>query len=128
MRFTGFLAESDYRALMAGAGAVVCLTTHDHTMQRGACEALWAGRPIVTSDWPLLRDYFARGTEHVAATPAAIAAGIAAIAADPDAYVRAIAELQAERRHEWDDALGALTGLAAPRAVPHPPASKEELP
>jgi glycosyltransferase involved in cell wall biosynthesis len=65
VRFAGFLADGDYYRLLASADAVVCLTTRDHTMQRGACEALSLARPIVTSDWPLLRDYFSAGTVHV---------------------------------------------------------------
>ena len=31
---------------------ILALTTHDHTMQRGACEAVSLGVPIITSDWP----------------------------------------------------------------------------
>jgi glycosyltransferase involved in cell wall biosynthesis len=55
VRFTGFLPDATYYALLNGAHAVLCLTTRDHTMQRGACEALSLGRPIITSDWPQLK-------------------------------------------------------------------------
>jgi glycosyltransferase involved in cell wall biosynthesis len=117
VRFTGFVSDEEYRTLMASAGAVMCLTTHDDTMQRGACEALWAGRPIVTSDWALLRDYFDAGTEHVDNGAAAIRAAIEAIAADPGRYEREIADLQVRRRREWD---GAITSLAAAIGAPTP--------
>ncbi|MGE5227565.1 MAG: glycosyltransferase [Planctomycetaceae bacterium] len=123
VRFTGFLPDEDYRALMASAGAVLCLTTHDDTMQRGACEALWAGRPIVTSDWALLRDYFDAGTEHVDNSAAAIATAVRAIAADPGRYERGIAELQARRRSEWD---GAMASLAAAIGTPAGRATTED--
>jgi hypothetical protein len=55
---TGFLSQSSYNALLAASDVVVCLTTHDNIMQNGACEALFVETPIVTSDWPILRDYF----------------------------------------------------------------------
>jgi glycosyltransferase involved in cell wall biosynthesis len=107
--FTGFVSDDEYRRLMGSAGAVMCLTMHDHTMQRGACEALWAGRPIVTSDWQLLRDYFDEGTVHVDNTPDAIAAAVRAVAADPERYGREIEDLQRRRRDEWDAAVTSLT-------------------
>jgi glycosyltransferase involved in cell wall biosynthesis len=117
VRFTGFLSDEDYRASMASVGAVLCLTTHDHTMQRGACEALWAGRPIVTSDWELLRDYFDDGTEHVDNSAEAIRAAVRAIATDPARYERGIAELQVRRRREWDGAMASLaSAIGAPAA------------
>ena len=116
VRFTGFLSDEDYRSLMAAAGAVMCLTTHDHTMQRGACEALWAGRPIVTSDWELLRDYFDAGTEHVDNSAEAIAEAVRRIGAEGPRYEREIEDLQARRRREWDEAVTSLTAALEPAA------------
>ena len=127
VRRTGYLSEEAYRDLMASSGAVMCLTTNDHTMQRGACEALWTGRPIITSDWPLLRDYFDRGTEHVDNGAASIAAAVRKIAADPTAYERAIEDLQALRRREWDEAVAALVTLVGARGA-FPPAHEEDHP
>jgi glycosyltransferase involved in cell wall biosynthesis len=54
----------------------MCLTTHDHTMQRGAYEAMALGKPLVTSDWGILRDTFSRGTIHIDNSPGAIVAGV----------------------------------------------------
>jgi len=125
VRFTGFLPQQEYRERMASCGAVLCLTTHDHTMQRGACEALWAGRPIITSDWPLLRDYFDRGTVHVDNSASGIASAVAKVAADPVGFEHQIDDLQALRRGEWDEAVTALGALTGERwAIP--PAVKEE--
>jgi len=80
--FTGFIPEEDYAGLLRAADAIVVLTTHDHTMQRGAYEALALGKPLVTSDWGLLRETFSRGTVHVANTAEAIADGIRRVLAD----------------------------------------------
>ncbi len=76
LHFTGFVSEDDYAGLLRAADVVVVLTTHDHTMQRGGYEAVALGKPLVTSDWGLLRETFSRGTVHVANTPEAIADGI----------------------------------------------------
>jgi glycosyltransferase involved in cell wall biosynthesis len=111
VRFTGFLPDEEYHAVMRTCQAVACFTTRDHTMQRGACEALWTGTPIVTSDWPLLREYFHAGTVHVDGTVEGIRAGIERMVRDHDRYVGEIRELQLEHRAEWEHVLGELLGL-----------------
>jgi glycosyltransferase involved in cell wall biosynthesis len=108
VRFTGFLPSGAYYDLMASSDAVMCLTTRDDTMQRGACEALSMGRPIVTSNWPLLREYFRAGTVHVDNSAAGIREGIRAMIRDHARYEREIAWLQDEQRREWERALRSL--------------------
>src|SRR5690606_21545095 len=61
VRLLGFLSREDYLAAVAGAGAVLALTTRDHTMQRAAYEAAYLAVPTIVSDWPVLRDNFAKG-------------------------------------------------------------------
>ena len=65
VRFTGWLSDQDYAALLKSVDVVICLTTHDHTMQRGAYEAMVLEKPLITSDWNVLRETFYRGTIHV---------------------------------------------------------------
>jgi glycosyltransferase involved in cell wall biosynthesis len=96
--FSDFLPEPRYHALLAGADAVMCLTTRDHTMQRGACEALSHGRPIVTSDWPLLRAYFRKGAVLVDPSPDGIRDGIARLRLAYQVYLREVLELRDEER------------------------------
>jgi glycosyltransferase involved in cell wall biosynthesis len=98
LAFTGFLTEDDYTGLLRAADVVLVLTTHDHTMQRGGYEAVALGKPLVTSDWGLLRETFSRGTIHVRNEPAAIADGLRRAIAD---RVKLGAEMQSlghERR------------------------------
>jgi glycosyltransferase involved in cell wall biosynthesis len=111
VRFTGFLPDASYHALMGASDAVMCLTTHDHTMQRGACEALWTGKPIITSRWPLLQNYFDRGTVHVDNTAASICGAIREIADHRTRYSTEIEQLQADRRLEWNRAVVSLHSL-----------------
>jgi glycosyltransferase involved in cell wall biosynthesis len=111
VHFTGFLPDEVYYALLASSQAVMCLTTRDHTMQRGACEALSLGRPIITSDWPLLREYFHRGAVHVPNTGEGIRQGVSHLMQHYDWYREEIRKMQLEQQREWLDKLAALTGL-----------------
>lgn len=113
--FTDFLPNDRYYALMASSQAVLCLTTRNHTMQRGACEALWMGKPVITSDWPLLREYFYQGTVHVDNTTQGIEAGILNLQADYGNYVKDILAMQASRRQEWLTKKAELLSLATGR-------------
>jgi glycosyltransferase involved in cell wall biosynthesis len=113
MQFTGFLPDPDYVGLLRAADGVLALTTDDYTMQRGACEAVSLGVPIITSDWPILRDYFHQGTVHVDNTPAGIRQGVLRLAHDQARLRREILALQAERRAEWQVKHAALAALIA---------------
>jgi glycosyltransferase involved in cell wall biosynthesis len=114
VRWTGFLPDDRYYALMRASDVVLCLTTRDHTMQRGACEALSLARPIVTSDWSVLREYFDRGARHVDNSPAAIRDAILEIARDHDGFERDIEQLRTIRRDECDLALEHLVARLTP--------------
>jgi len=113
VRFTGYLASEAYTALLASADVVMCLTTRDHTMQRGACEALSLGRPIITSDWPLLRSYFSAGTVHVDNSAPGIAAGVRQLIDDIDTFRAQVGELRTLRRAEWEARRRAILALVA---------------
>jgi glycosyltransferase involved in cell wall biosynthesis len=76
---TGFLSTSAYGSLLASADAVMTLTTLDHTMLRGAYEAIYQGTPVIVSDWPILQESFAEGAVHVDNTTEAIATAIRTI-------------------------------------------------
>jgi glycosyltransferase involved in cell wall biosynthesis len=76
---TGFLPDSHYVGLLRAVDAVMVLTTRNHTLQLGGCEAVSVGQPLITSDWPFLREFFSKGAIHVDNTPEAISAGIQAV-------------------------------------------------
>jgi len=58
VRFVGFLDTPAYREEIARADLVVTLTTEPGSVMRAAYEAVYAGRPLVISDWPILRELF----------------------------------------------------------------------
>jgi len=109
--FTDFLPDESYYALLDTADAVMCLTNRNHTMQRGACEALSLGKPIITSAWPLLKTYFRKGTVHVPNSVEGIRHGVLKMMDDYRLYQAEIKDLQIEQRQEWQEKLDVLTGL-----------------
>lgn len=117
--FTGYLSNEEYAGLLRAASVVLVLTTRDFTMQRGGSEAVTVGRPLITSDWPVLRETFYKGTIHVPNTAADIAAAIEVVRAGEGQYRQEMAELAAERAERWEatrreiDAI--LDGLSKPR-------------
>jgi glycosyltransferase involved in cell wall biosynthesis len=111
VEFTGFLPDEVYFGLLRAVQAIVVLTTDNHTMQRGACEAVSLGQPIITSDWPLLKAYFPKGTIHVDNSSQGIREGILRMQEERESLAREILDLQGERWLEWVEKHLALTRL-----------------
>lgn len=111
---TGYLPDDDYFALLAACQGVMCLTTRDHTMQCGACEALAIGTPLITSRWPVLQEYFADGTVHVEATVEDIARGVTRLREHHAEFLVGIRALRDRRRAEWDEVRDDLLDRLAP--------------
>ena len=101
LELTGFLPDSDYVALLQRCTAVMCLTTLDHTMQRGAYEAAYLGKPIVTSDFGLLRQAFPIATVYVKDDPDAIAAGVREMCANAVKYTKEAQDLRETKLSIW---------------------------
>lgn len=110
---TGFLPDADYYALLAAADGVLVLTTRDHTMQRGAYEALYLGTPIVTSHWQLLREVFGEAALYVDNSPEDIARAVSALVRDPACWRARAAARGAERRQVYARALDDLNARLA---------------
>jgi hypothetical protein len=103
LHLTGFLPNDEYYGLLRSVQAVMALTTEDHTMQRGACEAVWLSRPIITSDWPLLQRSFHQGTVHVDNSAEGIHRGVIKMRSEWDRFRGEVEELRKERELQWAD-------------------------
>lgn len=118
---TGFLSVPAYGGLLRGADAVMTLTTRDHTMLRGAYEAIYQDTPVIVSDWALLRESFDEGAEHVDNTPGSIAAAIERIRRAPGEYRRGAASLRARKRQQWESTRAAIVarveGSSSPEGI-----------
>jgi glycosyltransferase involved in cell wall biosynthesis len=127
VRFVGFLNGEDYRRAVEEADIVLTLTTFPTSVVRSGYEAVYAGRPLVVSDWPELRRVFPHAV-HVANDADGIERGLREavtrhadlVAAAPDAR-----ELQQRRWEAQLDTLrrrvaGEQPGLPAPSVAPTP--------
>jgi glycosyltransferase involved in cell wall biosynthesis len=94
VRFTGFLSKREYAQYINSATAAVCLTTLDHAMQRGAYEAVYAGTPVITSNFEILRTEFDQGAVHVNNEVASIALGIEQMRDNAERYKREAQQLR----------------------------------
>jgi len=113
VELTGFLADPDYVGLLTASDAILSLTTLDHTMQRGAYEAVYLGKPVVTSNFQVLRESFALGTVHVDNTPDDIARGIRLMRDNLQRYQNEVLELKRRKLQQWEKRKGELTDLLA---------------
>jgi hypothetical protein len=74
---TGWLDDADYERALAEARGVVCLTTREDTMQRGAYEAVQRGLPMLLSGTAALRGFFGDAAAFVDDhQPLTLAAGL----------------------------------------------------
>ena len=105
---TGFMPDDQYIGLLRAADAIMALSIWDYTLQRGGCEAISVGRPLVTSDWPYLRQVFSEGTIFVPNTIDGIREGILEMRRDCTMLQEGIRSLRMKKKKEWDVGLERL--------------------
>ena len=124
VRLLGFLSREDYLAAVAGAGAVLALTTRDHTMQRAAYEAAYLAVPTIVSDWPVLRDNFAKGALWVDNTAEGLAECLRQARDRAGELRQGARELRADKLARWRDTRRHVERLLSskPESSQSPPA------
>jgi len=101
IHFTGFLPQLDYLRLLKESDGVLCLTTRDHTLQSGGEEALFMGKPLITSNFRILRDFFRKGTVYVDPHAPGISEGIRSFYRDRTRLAGEMLSLRNEYESEW---------------------------
>jgi glycosyltransferase involved in cell wall biosynthesis len=105
---TGFVDVPRYAGLLQSVGAVMALTTEEHTMLRGAYEAIYQGTPIIVSDSAVLREAFNEGALHVDNSPEAIVAAVLQMRREREEYRRGSERLRARKEERWKTSKSAL--------------------
>lgn len=101
---TGFLPVDQYGALLAEAHAVLTLTTLDHTMLRGAYEAIYQSTPVIISDSQILRDAFPEGAIHVPNTAPTIRQAIETMRREYERHKTGAVRLRQQKLRAWESA------------------------
>ncbi|WCB96956.1 hypothetical protein DSM104299_05726 [Baekduia alba] len=100
VEFVGFLGRDAYRQAIREAHAVMTLTTEATSVVRSGYEAVYAGRPLITSDWPVLRSTFPYAV-HAVAQPEALADALAAVGRRYDDLASSTAAALAHQQETW---------------------------
>ncbi|NKR59443.1 glycosyltransferase [Rhodococcus hoagii] len=106
VKFTGFVSTEQYERLVQNSAVVVALTTRDLTMQRAGYEALMAGIPQVTADFPVLRAFLSDAARYADPTDgAALSNAIAEILDDHRYYCERVRSVLTKRVSEQETEL-----------------------
>lgn len=108
---TGFLSYGQYSGLLQGADAVLDLTTRDHTLLMGGFEAVSLGTPLITSNWPVLKEYFSLGTVHIPNNVEGICWGVRKTQDEQKVLRHEMLRLREELQSEWGKKLSGLLDL-----------------
>lgn len=111
IHFTGFLPWADYVALIKGCNIIVCLTKNPDTTQNGAFEAIALERPIITSNWKVLKEVYFQGTKHIDNSANELIHAITAIRSNYNYFLNEIKELKYKRTLIWENNYRVLTSI-----------------
>jgi hypothetical protein len=99
--FTDFQSRPNYVGLVQAMDGAIILVKHDNVMQRGAYEATSWRIPIITSDWPILRESFNQGAIFIHNTPAEIVKAVRELLSEGERFKREVTNLLEARRKSW---------------------------
>jgi glycosyltransferase involved in cell wall biosynthesis len=97
----GFLDPARYREAVYGADVVVTLTTEPASVMRAGCEAVWAGRPLVVSDWPVARAAFPYAL-HVPNDGGSLAAALRRLDRSYDGWAAGAGDARQVQVRRWE--------------------------
>ena len=111
--FTDFLPRPKYVGLVQAMDGAIILVKNDHVMQMGAYEAMSWKVPIITSDWPVLRENFYRGAIFVDNSLENIIQAVHELLKKLDHYKAEIVKMHQEHREMWDKKIAEVNSLIA---------------
>ncbi len=99
---TDFQPRPRYVGLVQAMDGALILVKNDNVMQMGAYEAMSWAVPIITSNWPVLRENFYRGAIFVDNSPDEIVRAIHELYEKHEFYRQEITNLRQERQEAWE--------------------------
>ena len=108
---TGYLTYDQYIGLLREVDIILVLTTVDHQLLSGGFEAVSLGKPLIVSNWPILKEYFNSGTVHVPNTGEGIYDGIRRAQGDLANLQNGIIILRDKLNDEWETTIKELHNL-----------------
>jgi glycosyltransferase involved in cell wall biosynthesis len=115
---TGYISYGQYLSLLHNVDAVIDMTYWDHTVLMGGFEAISVGTPLITSDWPILQNYFHLGTVHVPNTVEGLCGGIRKALREQTTLRRETALMREQLQADWALKFGELRRmLLEPKAT-----------
>lgn len=103
IHFTGFLPDTDYFNLFYSCQAAMVLTKRDNTMQQGAYEAVSLKKPMILSNWKILKDTYPVSAVFVNSEKESINIGIKKIFENYNKYRCESDYIYSIRKKIWED-------------------------
>jgi glycosyltransferase involved in cell wall biosynthesis len=100
--FTGFLDHDVYISLLRDVDTIMVLTKRDRTMLAGSYEALALEKPLITSNWVPLKQYFNKGAIHVDNSTEEIKQAIKIVQRKKEELAKDMHQLKIEKINEWE--------------------------
>jgi len=113
VRFTGFIPYLEYFALLKSVDGVISMTTRDHTLQSGGEEALFMGKPLITTRFPYLMNFFNKGTVYADPTTESITKSVLELFENRDRLTEEMILLRDAHVDEWNRRLAELTTIVS---------------
>ncbi len=102
VHFTDFLPDQEFFKFIDRADATIVLTTRDLTMLCGAYESVALEKPLITSDWAVLRNYFSKGTLYVDNSPESIKQAVQEMKARQNELRKEMKDLKKQLIPQWE--------------------------
>lgn len=114
VKFIGYLRGTDYPAAVADADLIVTMTSEPTSVMRAGCEAVWARRPLLVSDWPATRTAFPFAI-HTANAVDELVDAVSALRDDPTAAVAQLDPAWQAQADAWATQMTALENALGSR-------------
>ncbi|MBT0652931.1 glycosyltransferase [Geomobilimonas luticola] len=99
--FTGFVPDQDYFDILHSCNAVMVLVTQGNTMQQGAYEAVSVKKPMILSDWAILKETYPEGAIFVDNSKDSIRDGVLDLVNNYKDYCAQMEILHERRKQIW---------------------------